>query len=180
MTAAGTPIHLDFRKWDGQEHWQEPSIYLGEDEHGRWVYVPTGTISLRPGARFETVTDAVRLIPEAPHLMIVNGPRDDPRAYNVYVDVITVPKWVRTPEGWTVRSVDLDLDVIRRYDGEIFIDDEDEFADHQVQMGYPADVIALAEGSCAQVLREMRTGHAPYDEQTAARWFARGRALSLS
>ena len=29
-------------------------------------------------------------------------------------------------------AVDLDLDVIRRFDGSWFVDDEDEFAEHQV------------------------------------------------
>jgi protein associated with RNAse G/E len=50
-----------------------------------------------------------------------------------------------TPASWhdgTVRCVDLDLDVIWRADtGEVILDDEDEFALHQVRFGYPADLI---------------------------------------
>lgn len=177
MIAAGTPVHLDYRKWGGLEHWQEPSVYLGEDEHGRWLYVARGTVSTRPGARFEAVTDAVRLIPDAAHTLIINGPQPNPRAYNLYADIATVPEWIRSSAGWTVQCIDLDLDVIRRYDGEIFVDDEDEFAQHQVELNYPAEVVRDAERSCREVLSAMTAGEAPYDEATAATWFARGRAL---
>lgn len=35
--------------------------------------------------------------------------------------------------------VDLDLDVVRRFDGSAEILDEDEFAEHQVRYGYPPE-----------------------------------------
>ena len=38
--------------------------------------------------------------------------------------------------------IDLDLDVVRkRPTARIYVDDEDEFAEHQVKYGYPPDVI---------------------------------------
>lgn len=175
MTSPGTPIHLDYRKWDGREHWQEPSLYLGEDQHGHWLYVPAGTVSARPGARFEAITDAVRLVPDAPHLAIVNGPQNNPEAANIYVDITTVPQWHETREGWTIRCVDLDLDVIRRYNGLILVDDEDEFALHQQMMNYPAEVIEQTERSCADVLATVQNSQAPFDGPTADKWFALGR-----
>jgi len=42
--------------------------------------------------------------------------------------------------------VDLDLDVVLTREGHLFVDDEDEFAAHQVELGYPPEVVALAEG----------------------------------
>ncbi|WP_180935649.1 DUF402 domain-containing protein [Nocardioides ungokensis] len=36
-----------------------------------------------------------------------------------------------------LRAVDLDLDVVRGRTGRVWIDDEDEFAEHRVRFGYP-------------------------------------------
>jgi protein associated with RNAse G/E len=84
-----------------------------------------------------------------------------------YVDMTSVPWW----DGTTCRAVDLDLDVVRGAGGEVVVDDEDEFAVHQVRYGYPPEVVSLAEESCAWVLEQVRAGRAPFDEATAARWF---------
>jgi len=78
-----------------------------------------------------------------------------------------------TPSIWhgsTVRSVDLDLDVVRRLDDTVFIDDEDEFVEHQVELGYPAEIIALAESACAEVARLVEKWEPPFDEATHVGW----------
>ena len=77
----------------------------------------------------------------------------------VYVDMTTPPVW----DGATVRAVDLDLDVIRGRDGDVVVDDEDEFAEHQVAFGYPPEVVALAEASRDQVRAAILAERAPYD-----------------
>jgi hypothetical protein len=51
------------------------------------------------------------------------------------------------------------------------VDDEDEFAEHQVAYGYPADVIDAARASCDEVLTAVRAGLPPYDG-THRRWLA--------
>ena len=51
----------------------------------------------------------------------------------VYVDITTPPVW----DGTVLRAVDLDLDVVRGNTGRVWVDDEDEFADHRVRFGYP-------------------------------------------
>ena len=76
-----------------------------------------------------------------------------------------------------LRAVDLDLDVIRGADrtgggGRVWIDDEDEFADHRVRFGYPTDVIRAATTSCDRVLADVGSRHPPYDE-TADAWLVR-------
>jgi protein associated with RNAse G/E len=83
---------------------------------------------------------------------------DADRPVDVYVDI-------STPSTWTddeIRTVDLDLDVIRDPDGRVWVDDEDEFAEHQRSLGYPADVIAAAETSCAEVLEAVRDLSGPF------------------
>ena len=49
--------------------------------------------------------------------------------------------------------VDLDLDVVRlRPDSRVVVDDQDEFAEHQVRYGYPPDVISQAEQAAAALV----------------------------
>jgi protein associated with RNAse G/E len=72
-----------------------------------------------------------------------------------------------------VRLVDLDLDVIRDWSGRVWVDDEDEFAEHRVLFGYPDDVVRLAMDSCDRVRAAMMTGAAPYDGVTHLPWLER-------
>jgi protein associated with RNAse G/E len=84
----------------------------------------------------------------------------------VYVDVTAPPTW----SGSTVTAVDLDLDVVRELDGHVWVDDEDEFAEHQVAFGYPPAVITAARVSADRLVTLLSGNHPPYDG-TSARWF---------
>ena len=64
-----------------------------------------------------------------------------PQNIELYVDVAMPAEWVSSSH---VTTADLDLDVIRLRDGTVFLDDEDEFAEHQISLGYPKDVVAKA------------------------------------
>ena len=78
------------------------------------------------------------------------------------------PVW----DGNVVRAVDLDLDVVKTIDERgTYVDDEDEFAEHQRLFGYPPDVIELAERSCAWVHDAVVRELPPFDG-TADRWLA--------
>ena len=59
---------------------------------------------------------------------------DARRPFDTYVDVATPAVWHGED---LVRAVDLDLDVIRGTTGRIWVDDEDEFADHRVRWATP-------------------------------------------
>ncbi|MHA6758955.1 DUF402 domain-containing protein [Streptacidiphilus sp. PAMC 29251] len=85
---------------------------------------------------------------------------DAPQRLDAYCDV-TTPSW--WPNSGEVTMVDLGLDVCRvREGGEIFVDDEDEFADHQVRYAYPPDVIARAAASADWLQTALRTGAEPF------------------
>ena len=60
-----------------------------------------------------------------------------------------------------MRAVDLDLDVIRGTTGRVWVDDEDEFAEHRVSLGYPDEVIEQAITSCQSVLAAVEDGGGP-------------------
>ena len=58
--------------------------------------------------------------------------------------------------------IDLDLDVIRRRDGQVFLVDEDEFAEHRVKYGYPADVVTQSQQSAAWLQQALADGTEPF------------------
>jgi hypothetical protein len=176
----GTPIRCELTKWGDRPHWQFAGIHLGQDVHGEWLGFPRGTHQHRPGMEFHSEVDSVTLVPtggwyaatfHAPGIWC-----------DLYIDVTTPARW----DGDVLRAVDLDLDVIRLPDplppvgsapwdtppagpGEVFVDDEDEFAEHQVSLGYPAEVVGAARASCDELVSAVRAGLPPYDG-THRRW----------
>jgi hypothetical protein len=168
----GEPVRIEMEKWGGRPHWQFEAQYLGTDEHGDWIAIPAETPMSRPGYALVSRNDQVGLVPprdlpdeERGWLATFHG---EPRDWvAVYVDITTPPVW----DGATVRTVDLDLDVIRRVEGEVFVDDEDEFAEHQVAFGYPARIVAAAQRSCELVRDAVVRGLPPYDG-SHERWLA--------
>jgi len=164
----GAPVHADYRKFDGTEHWQADGILLGVDEQGVWVGFPKGTHFERPGAAFDMDCDSVSLFPDAGFTPAFNDV-SDPERVQVYVDTTTHPRWSRTTAGWRVTMIDLDLDVVRRRNGFTYVDDEDEFVAHQRHFGYPPDVVAEAECATRAVFAALREARAPFDDR-AWRW----------
>jgi hypothetical protein len=153
-------------KWGGRPHWEYDATFLGADEHGQWLGCPIGTFYARPGMAFLSDFAGVVLVPAGgvAHLAAFN---DEHAGAATYVDMTTPPTWA----GSVLQAVDLDLDVVKLHDGTVYLDDEDEFAEHQVTFGYPADVVAMAERSAAEVLSAVQQGTAPYDG-TADAWLA--------
>lgn len=171
----GQPIRVDMTKWCERPHWHWDGLYLGEDEHGEWLGYPVGTRFAKPGRSWEADFASVGLVPhrDAAHLSVFNGPTQQVRA-EIYVDMATPPEW----DDRTLRSVDLDLDVVRRFDGEVAIIDQDEFEQHQLELGYPPEIITMAEESAERVYAAVAAGEPPYDEATRQRWFTALAALA--
>ncbi|MCW2780959.1 MAG: hypothetical protein JWR35_1408 [Marmoricola sp.] len=168
-------IRVQTRKWPDDPHWEFDAIRLGVDGHGHWVGLLKGTWLSRPGAGFHAQCDQVVLIPYDEWWVATFYGDDDDRPVDIYVDIATPAQWDE-PSG-VVKAVDLDLDVIRGPSGRVWVDDEDEFADHQVQLGYPTDVIDAAMQSCETVLAAVTDRATPFDETTSAGWLARLRSL---
>ena len=166
MTA---PILVDFRKWPDTRHWQYHMHPLGEDEHGRWLWAPSGTPAQRgdePPTAFEFTT--VTLVADVwAASFFPQGARTD-----LYVDIVAPPVW----SDGVVTMVDLDLDVIRFRDGRILIDDEDEFAEHQVTLGYPEHLVAGATEAAEHVRAAVERGDEPFGSVGRA-WLERALAV---
>lgn len=164
-------------KWGNRPHWEYDATVLGADEHGTWLGFPAGTTYTRPGHTYLGDRDHVGLVP-APvdgrppwHLATfwspggASWPTLGGSGVQIYVDVTTPAAW----DGDVLRATDLDLDVVRGFNGTVIIDDEDEFLDNQAAFDYPTDVIAAARVSADELRAAVEGGVAPYDE-THLRW----------
>ncbi len=152
-------VRLVFTKYDGSLHWHQTMHYLGQDEHGVWLGARAGSTAQRgsePPVRFEA--PSVQLVPVGQWWTAVFN--DPPASAEIYCDISTPPQWT-SPDHVTM--VDLDLDVIRRRrDGQVLLDDEDEFAVHQVRYGYPAELISQAQQAAAWLLAAVSAGAEPF------------------
>ena len=159
-------MRLAFTKWDGRAHWYFDIDELGDDEHGRWFHVPPGRILRRGTERsVESVGFAVLVPDNSWWLAAFNQP---PEAVEVYVDLATEA----IHDGDTIRVVDLDLDVVRLRTGVTYIDDEDEFTEHQGAFGYPPDVIQAVRATADRLLSLVDERIEPFGE-VAESWVAR-------
>ena len=164
----GDAVRLEMTKWGDQPHWQMDAVYLGHDEAGDWIGFRRGTLMSRPGMQVVSRNDQVGLVPAAgtavgrAWLATFHGPGG---SFWTYVDMTTVPVW----DGHTVRAVDLDLDVIEALDRSVFVDDEDEFAEHRVSLGYPDDIVELATAT-RDLVRSAISGKLPPFDGRSAPW----------
>lgn len=152
-------VHVRTRKWPDEPHWEFEGVLLGADAHGRWVGVPAGTLLSRPGRSMPAAAPHVVLVPDDAWWVATLYGDDPARPFDLYVDVTTPAIWSEDE----VRAVDLDLDVVRDTRGTVWVDDEDEFAEHQVSLGYPAGVVAAARASADALLAAVRSAAPPFD-----------------
>ena len=163
------PVQVIYRKYDGGLHWHMELGRLGEDEHGVWLAAPAGSTARRgqePPVTFEQAY--VMLIPSGDRWWTLNCNAAGCWT-ELYIDVTTPPRWI-APDA--VQMVDLDLDVIRRFDSTAEILDADEFASNQVRYGYPLTVITAAERSATGLLRAVQSRAEPFAEVCRG-WLAR-------
>jgi predicted RNA-binding protein associated with RNAse of E/G family len=158
-------IEVRFTKWGGKRHWHYRLEPLGTDQYGCWLGGRAG-IQIQRGDEQPMVQphDFVALVP-ADGRWIANWNDSAATDTTVYVDVTTTP--VLLPGA--VEAVDLDLDVIRLRDGTVRVLDEDEFDEHQRLYGYPAEVIAQAEATTAELVARVTAGAEPFGEVGRAR-----------
>ena len=164
-------IAVRYSKWGGIDHWHFELEPLGQDQFGWWFFGRKG-ITQQRGAEPPIVLshDFVLLMPAAGCWTACFNAEN---ALEIYVDVTTRPA---LDEG-TVRAVDLDLDVVRWRDGRVEVLDEDEFAEHQVQLGYPAELISQARQTCDWLVEAVSSRTEPFG-QVGAGWLARARQLA--
>lgn len=160
-------ITVQYYKYPRSLHWRHEMVPLGKDAHGAWVGGPVGTVVQRGEEPPRTMDQAfVQLIPEDRWWTAIFN---SAHRIEVYVDITTRPVWT---EENRVEMIDLDLDVIRLRDGTIYVDDEDEFDLHRVELEYPPRMVDSARAAAARVALELERRAAPFDD-TASAWFDR-------
>ncbi|MYS21960.1 hypothetical protein GA0115240_136935 [Streptomyces sp. DvalAA-14] len=152
-------VQVDYQKYDGTLHWNLRMRRLGEDEHGVWLGLPADSV-MRKGHNPEVP------LPEAHVVLIPRGTwwtavfNAAPRSTEIYCDITTPPEW---PSPDRVTMIDLDLDVLRKRGARApILVDEDEFAEHQVRYGYPAEVITAAQASADWLMTAVAEGTGPF------------------
>lgn len=159
-------------KYDGYAHWVVPGVALGSDRFGEWIHQPAGSLVARPGMAFTAANDAVVLVPAQGEWIATFHTGRDRNGLLIYIDLSTRIGWAPLrPSGWEVHSVDMDLDVVEREGRGVYLDDEDEFAEHAEAFGYPPELAAEIERQAQQLLAAVAAHEAPFDG-TADAWAA--------
>lgn len=151
-------VRVRYRKYDGSAHRDYPARRLGDDAHGTWLGVDTGTSSVYHGRPSVEQIPFVVLVPRGRWWTAMFNP--PPRTSEVYCDITSQARW----EGdELVDLIDLDLDVVRRRgSGRVELLDEDEFAAHTVEFGYPPEWVAPARAAAAWLREALRDGSEPF------------------
>lgn len=164
------------RKWNGKAHWVVPGRYLGEDRHGWWIFQGTNEFCSRPGAAFYTRSDAVLLVPRSGDWVATFYDDAHPNGVRVYVDLAVAHEWTDIrPAVTEFHVIDMDLDVIRMAGRGVFIDDQDEFAEHRIAMNYPVRLVDDIQAAADELYQAVKAQHAPFDG-TDVEWFTKGRS----
>jgi hypothetical protein len=161
------PVEIRHHKHPATLHWQIRAQWLADDEWGTWLAGPVPT-ALRKGHEvwWEYPVPFVSLIPPGEWWMAMFNVTTPERAVEVYVDIVTPARW----EGdGLVHFIDLDLDVVRLADGHSYIDDEDEFLEHQRSLAYPAEWIDNVRRTADELLPLVRDRVEPFGAVAAAR-----------
>ncbi|MBG6085693.1 DUF402 domain-containing protein [Zhihengliuella flava] len=182
-------------KFDAGPHWVVPGTYLGADRTGHWIFQPGGAFVARPGAAFFAESDAVCLIPhrgagadvETDQWVATFYDASHPGDFRVYIDVSTHIGWrPLAPHGWEVHSVDMDLDVVRSTTRGVYLDDEDEFEQHRIDYGYPAELTALLRAGAEELVAAVSEGRGVFaavedgTSRTALDWLNAARRAASS
>uniref|UniRef100_A0AAU2V4I4 DUF402 domain-containing protein n=1 Tax=Streptomyces sp. NBC_00003 TaxID=2903608 RepID=A0AAU2V4I4_9ACTN len=151
MAAESASVLVDIRKYDGSLSAQWTAVRLGEDEHGVWLGTAQGLPVSSDTGGWTTRFAYVMLVPRGQWWTATFCAEPGPE---MYCDVCTVPEWDK--DGGVLRTVDLDLDVVRPHGGEAHIKDEDEFAENRVRYGYPDSVVGKARQACEWLMEAGR------------------------
>lgn len=151
---------------DHATHWRHEMTWLGEDKHGVWLGAEPGAILQRGFEEERSLPyPFVQLIaPDSWWTLIHNDPEN--RDITHYVDIVTRPVW-ESPQ--LVTMIDLDLDVVQRPDGSVYVDDEDEFKEHKTLHAYPPQIVDKARVTTAEVVLAIEGAHEPF-ASVAAQW----------
>jgi hypothetical protein len=155
----GASMPIRFTKWGGSPHWHYDLEMLGADRYGTWFGARAGIPMQRGGEPpIRQPHDFVTLVPADGDWIANWNPRSAGNELALYVDVTDRP--VLGPDGIT--AADLDLDVVRLWDGSVRVLDEDEFEEHRIRYGYPPEVIERALAATRDLVTRVSNRDEPF------------------
>jgi hypothetical protein len=166
-------VILRYLKWPDRLHYEVAVVVLEENSDGLWLMLERGAhVDRGIEGSFAARAPQVVLVP-AEEMWTARWFRREDRGrggradrYACYVDVTTTAM----RRGAVVELVDLDLDVVRTWDDEVVLLDEDEFTEN---MGdYPPALVAAALQSADELATRMLRRMPPFDGRHRARWAA--------
>jgi hypothetical protein len=157
-------VDCDFKKWGDRQHYRFDAEHLGTDGFGRWLGCRPPTPMTGPRGHIVMEHGFVMLVPDEQWWLASFN--DDRSHIHTYVDITSPSTW--TSES-RLTAIDLDLDVIRYWDGRVLLDDEDEFDEHRIAYGYPEDVVSSARRAADEILEAVTSGREPFGE-VGRRW----------
>jgi uncharacterized protein len=161
-------VHINYRKWPDTAHWHFTVFPLGSDDHGAWFCLPDGAVIQRGLESPDTSRTSIMLLPkDAAWTAFWNT--DKTKRHELYIDVI---KLIKADPG-EITMFDLDLDVVRTWDGRVEILDRDEFERHQKVFQYPKHLVEHAEKTAELLESLVRSAAEPFGAVGEA-WRARG------
>lgn len=160
-TSAGRQVRITSRKWDGSPHRDNQATELGNDAHGRWLWMSAGERVVTGSGSYPAVAGLRLFPPRDAWWSAFFVPRHDPtgRPQQEYVDITTPP----THGVELIEFVDLDLDVERLDDGPVRVLDRDEFDERRVTMDYPDRLAEQAIRTAALIEDLMIRRQGPFD-----------------
>lgn len=161
------PVTVQFYKNPDILHWGfEGGHWLGEDEWGSWIGVPTGTRRWKGDQVVrDTRAPAVFCAPRDGWWHLHYSGKNDFSGYTLFIDIVTPPVWV-SPNRYEM--IDLDLDIGVTIDDEVVVEDEDEFDIHQVRFGYTKEMIDRAESETQRIVAALHNRSEPFFDVAAA------------
>lgn len=152
-------VTVQFFKKPDILHWGFEGSYLGEDQFGTWIALPEGSQRWKgDGDIRPTKEDAVLC---APHhgWWHWHYTGDGSVNYAGFIDICTPPVWVGESR---YEMIDLDLDVGLKPNGDVVIEDEDEFEEHQVIYSYPPAMVQRAVEETQMIAESLRLRDEPF------------------
>jgi hypothetical protein len=157
-------VLVDWLKWPGEPYRRTPMHRLGVDEAGVWLFAPKGAAaSYAASGPTPLPVNFLTLVPNSAGWIATWMWGNDAIDIDLYVDVVGDPRWVSETE---LRIIDLDLDVIRRRNGQVILDDEDEFVENMSVRRYPADVIKRARATADELVEAVAQRRAPFGSES--------------
>lgn len=154
---APEPPTVEWRneKWDGSLNRRAPLRLVHRDGSGVWLWLARGTIVEQLHRSYAHPCDAVAFVPAHGRWAATWLFDFEPA---LYVDITHGVEIGDT----AIRSIDVDLDVVRHRDGSVQLLDEDEFAAHITTLDYPPELVEQASATARAVADDLAAFRSPF------------------